>query len=101
MKVLPLRCKQAGPSRGSDDHVEMTVPSPVRDVKIVSPISTFVLNTLTLKEVRFSLFVFFVALWRRRETRMEHMGNSKAGSKQPPAVEGGCPGLMRLLARRD
>ena len=59
MKVLPLRCKQAGPSRGSDDHVEMTVPSPVRDVKIVSPISTFVLNTLTLKKVRFSLFFFF------------------------------------------
>ena len=39
-----------GPSRGSDDHVEMAVPSPVGDVKIVSPISTFVLNTLTLKK---------------------------------------------------
>ena len=38
----------AGPSRGSDDHVEMAVPSPV-----VSPISTFVLNTLTLKKVHF------------------------------------------------
>ena len=28
----------------------MVVPSPVGDVKIVSPISTFVLNTLTLKK---------------------------------------------------
>ena len=42
----------AGPSRDSDDHVEMAVPSPVGDVKIVSPISTFVLNTLTLKKKR-------------------------------------------------
>ena len=32
------------------DHVEMAVPSPVGDVKIVSPISIFVLNTLTLKK---------------------------------------------------
>ena len=45
--------------------------------------------------------------WRRtveegeRQTRMDHMSNSKAGSKQPPAVEGGCPDLVRLLARRD
>ena len=43
----------AGPSRGSDDHVEMAVPSPVGGVKIVSPISTFVLNTLTLKKSAF------------------------------------------------
>ena len=51
MKVLPLHALQtAGPSRGSDDHVEMAVPSPVGDVKIVSPISIFVLNTLTLKK---------------------------------------------------
>ena len=39
-----------GPLRGSDDHVETAVPSPLGDVKIVSPISTFVLNTLTLKK---------------------------------------------------
>ena len=39
---------------------------------------------------------------RRRETEwMEHMGNSKTGRKQPPAVEGGCPALVPLLARRD
>ena len=37
----------------------------------------------------------------KRRTRMEHMGNSKTGSKQPPAVEGGCPRLVYLLARRD
>ena len=42
--------QMAGPSRGSDDDVEMAVPSPVGDVRIVSPISTFVLNTLTLKK---------------------------------------------------
>ena len=47
----------AGLSRGSDDHVEMAVPSPVGDVKVVSPISTFVLNTLTLKKRCF----FFLA----------------------------------------
>ena len=33
----------------------MAVPSPVGDVKIVSPIGTFVLNTLTLKKC-----IFFV-----------------------------------------
>ena len=42
-----------GPSRGSDHHVEMAVPSPVEDVKIVFPVSTFVLNTLTLKKSEF------------------------------------------------
>ena len=54
MKVLPLSAafalQTAGPLRGSDDHVEMAVPSPVGDVKIVSPISSFVLNTLTLQK---------------------------------------------------
>ena len=50
----------AGPSRDSDDHVEMAVPSPVGDVKIVSPISTLVLNTLTLKTTKVFFFVFFV-----------------------------------------
>ena len=29
------------------------------------------------------------------------MSNSNTDSKQPPAVEGGCPDLVRLLARRD
>ena len=47
MKVLPLRC-------GLDDHVEMVVPSPVGNAKLVSPISSFLLNTLTLK-VRFKV----------------------------------------------
>ena len=37
------------PLRGSDDHVEMAVPSPVGDVKTLLSISTFLLNTLTLK----------------------------------------------------
>ena len=34
------------PSRGSNDHVKMAVPSLVGEVNIVSPISAFVLNTL-------------------------------------------------------
>ena len=34
------------PSRGSNDHVKMAVPSLVGEVKIVSPISAFLLNTL-------------------------------------------------------
>ena len=49
MKVLSA-LQMAGPLHGSDDHVEMTVPSTVGDVKIASPISTFVLNTLTLSD---------------------------------------------------
>ena len=37
-------------SRGSDDHVKWRrAPSPAGDVKIVSLIITFMLNTLTLK----------------------------------------------------
>ena len=32
MKVVPLHSETAGRSRGSDDHVEMVVPSPVEDV---------------------------------------------------------------------
>ena len=35
----------------------MAVPSPVGDVKIVSPISNFVLNTLTLKKKSAFLFL--------------------------------------------
>ena len=38
----------ARPSRSSDDY-GMAIPPPVGDVNIVSPISTPVLNTLTLK----------------------------------------------------
>ena len=37
---------KARPSRGLNDHVKMEVPSLVWDVNIVSPISSFVLNTL-------------------------------------------------------
>ena len=42
------------PSRGSDDHIKWWS----RKKKIVSLISTFVLNTLTLKKVH-----FFLMLW--------------------------------------
>ena len=45
----PFALQAARPSRGSDDHVT-AVPSPVGDVNIVSPVSTSVLNTMTLKE---------------------------------------------------
>ena len=34
---------------GSIDHRKMASPSPVEDIKIVSQISTFMQNTLTLK----------------------------------------------------
>ena len=34
------------PSRGSNDHVKMAVPSLVGEVNIVSPISAFLLNPL-------------------------------------------------------
>ena len=34
------------PSRGSNEHVQMAVPSLVGEVNIVSPISAFVLNAL-------------------------------------------------------
>ena len=50
----PLELKAAKPSRGSDSPRKMAVPSPVADVKILSLISTFGLNTLTFK-----LSVFF------------------------------------------
>ena len=36
----------ARPSRGSNDHVKMAVPSLVGEDNMVSPISAFVLNTL-------------------------------------------------------
>ena len=36
-------CKTDRPSRESDVHIKQQVPSPVGNVKIVSPISTFVL----------------------------------------------------------
>ena len=47
----PIAMHAAGPSRGSDDQGKMVVSSALGDVhvKIVSPISTFVLNTLMLK----------------------------------------------------
>jgi len=43
--------------------------------------------------------------WRRtvgkeRETRLEQMDKSKTGSKQPPAVEGRCPGLVAPVAKK-
>ena len=41
--------QMARPSHGLHVHLKMAVPSPVGDIKIVSSISTFMLNTLTLK----------------------------------------------------
>jgi len=56
----------ARPSRGSDDHVKWRSRR-----KIVSPISTFVLNTLTLtNEVPCSFFEV-EALYIKKGTRME------------------------------
>ena len=36
-----------------------------------------------------------------RQATMENVCYSKTGSKQPPAVEGACLGIVRLLARKD
>ena len=45
----PIAMNAAGPLRGSDDQGKMVVSSALGDVHVVSPISTFVLNTLMLK----------------------------------------------------
>ena len=60
MKVLPLHALQAArPLHGLDDHVRKMVVLPqVGDVKIVSRISTFVLNTLVLKVLYLSIYLF-------------------------------------------
>ena len=47
MKVLPLPYKRL--------DLRVAVTSPGREVKMVSPISTFVLNTLTLRQYRYNL----------------------------------------------
>jgi len=47
MKVLPLLCKRLDLVRMA--RMKIAAPSPEGDVKIVSSVSTFVLNTLTLK----------------------------------------------------
>lgn len=54
MKGTPFTLQEAGPLHGSDDHVKMLVPFPypVGEVKILSPIRTFVLNTLTLVQIK-------------------------------------------------
>ena len=52
MKGTLFTLQEAGPLHGSDDHVKILVPFPypVGDVKILSPIRTFMLNTFTLKK---------------------------------------------------
>ena len=44
----PFAPQAARSPRSSDDHVKWRVPSPVGDVKIVSPISAFLQHTLAL-----------------------------------------------------
>ena len=39
-------------------RITMAVASPVEDLKIVSPIGTFVLNTLTFKKAHFYFYSF-------------------------------------------
>ena len=52
----------------------MAGPSPVGDTKIVSSISTFVLNTLTLKKI-----VFFFKMVELAQTRQQHEYASSIG----------------------
>ena len=66
-KGTPFTLQEAGPLHGSDDHVKILVPFPypVGEVKILSPIRTFVLNTFTLKKKKLlhnpHLFLLFHA----------------------------------------
>ena len=69
--MLPLHALQAARLlRGLDDHARKMVVLPqVGDVKIVSRISTFVLNTLVLKVLYLSIYLFihlFIYLFIRR-----------------------------------
>ena len=59
MKGTPFTLQEAGPLHGSDDHVKILVPFPypVGDVKILSPIRTFMLNTFTLKKKSFYIIL--------------------------------------------
>ena len=54
----------------------MAVPSPVGDVKLVSSISTFVLNTLTLKKVHFFRCHFIMVM----KSRLRNDYHSVTGS---------------------
>lgn len=44
----PFAPQAARSPRSSDDHVKWWVPSPIGDIKIVSPISAFLQHTLPL-----------------------------------------------------
>ena len=52
-------CKTDRPSHESDVHIKQQVPSPVGNVKIVSPISTFVLYIYTDTQRKCNAFFFF------------------------------------------
>ena len=54
---LSQHCKRLDP-RMVRITMAVAVPSPVEDLKIVSPISTFVLNTLTFKKAHFYFYSF-------------------------------------------
>ena len=70
----------ARPSHGSDDHVEWR--SRLGDIKIVSPISTFMLNTLTLKQ---SAFFLMKQKDQKKTSHIQHWGKSK---KETGSFEG-------------
>ena len=78
----------ARPSRGSNDHVKMAVPSLVGEVNIVSPISAFVLNTLI------KCFFFLV-------TQTAKQLNSSSSGTGPQCYELECFKDNYSLARRD
>ena len=52
-------CKTDRPSHESDVHIKQQVPSPVGNVKIVSPISTFVLYIYIDTQRKSNAFFFF------------------------------------------
>ena len=59
---------------------KMAVPSPVGEVKILSPVSTFVLNTLTLKSSVVIFFFEFQDMWSSTiETRRKWAKHARVG----------------------
>ena len=52
-------CKTDRPSHESDVHIKQQVPSPVGNIKIVSPISTFVLYIYIDTQRKCDAFFFF------------------------------------------
>ena len=65
-------CKTDRPSHESDVHIKQQVPSPVGNVKIVSPISTFVLYIYIDTQRKCNAFFFFKKEYITVPSRWSH-----------------------------